>query len=486
MGKILKKLTAIMLAVLFVIPATGYAAEAKKKPVAEIYSKNSILVDQKTGRVITSKEPDKQVPLASISKVMTFYVAQDAIKNGEVKKDDLVTIDKKMLKVSGSTMHLKEGEKVKFNELLKGLMIVSANDGAVAIASHVCKGDVDAFVDRMNAKAKELGMKNTYFINPNGLPIYDWTKKDGDPKQNHSTARDIATMTKNLLDDYEEETIAITDCKLDHDPSRDCNYYNTNPLLHMHSNVDGLKTGYTDLAGYCLVFTDKMNSDGKSDIDNRMIGVVMGNWCKEDRVRSLLDDYEEETIAITDCKLDHDPSRDCNYYNTNPLLHMHSNVDGLKTGYTDLAGYCLVFTDKMNSDGKSDMDNRMIGVVMGNWCKEDRVRSANALYNLGENFETKLMCKKGETVATGNIDNISDLDNIDLQPKRDCYGVVKNNEDITEKVRYVKIDATPNEETTVAYLDYIDQYGDVIQSVRLVSCNLEHISLVSRPKLMGN
>lgn len=397
MGKILKKLTAIMLAVLFVIPATGYAAEAKKKPVAEIYSKNSILVDQKTGRVITSKEPDKQVPLASISKVMTFYVAQDAIKNGEVKKDDIVTIDKKMLKVSGSTMHLKEGEKVKFNELLKGLMIVSANDGAVAIASHVCKGDVDAFVDRMNAKAKELGMKNTYFINPNGLPIYDWTKKDGDPKQNHSTARDIATMTKNLLDDYEEETIAITDCKLDHDPSRDCNYYNTNPLLHLHSNVDGLKTGYTDLAGYCLVFTDKMNSDGKSDIDNRMIGVVMGNW-----------------------------------------------------------------------------------------CKEDRVRSANALYNLGENFETKLMCKKGENVATGNIDNISGLDNIDLQPKRDCYGVVKNNEDITEKVRYTKVDATPNEETTVAYLDYIDQYGDVIQSVPLVSSDLEHISLVSRAKLMGN
>ena len=397
MGKILKKLTAIMLAVLFVIPATGYAAEAKKKPVAEIYSKNSILVDQKTGRVITSKEPDKQVPLASISKVMTFYVAQDAIKNGEVKKDDLVTIDKKMLKVSGSTMHLKEGEKVKFNELLKGLMIVSANDGAVAIASHVCKGDVDAFVDRMNAKAKELGMKNTYFINPNGLPIYDWTKKDGDPKQNHSTARDIATMTKNLLDDYEKETMAITDCKLDHDHSRDFNYYNTNPLLHMHSNVDGLKTGYTDLAGYCLVFTDKMNSDGKSDIDNRMIGVVMGNW-----------------------------------------------------------------------------------------CKEDRVRSANALYNLGEHFETKLMCKKGETVATGNIDNISDLDNIDLQPKRDCYGVVKNDEDITEKVRYLKIDATPNEETTVAYLDYIDKYGDVIQSVPLVSSDLEHISFVSRAKLMGN
>lgn len=397
MGKLLKKLTAIMLTVLFIMPITGYAAEAKKKPVAEIYSKNSILVDQKTGRVITEKEADKQVPLASISKVMTFYVAQDAIKNGEVNRDDLVTIDKKMLKVSGSTMHLKEGEKVRFNELLKGLMIVSANDGAVAIASHVCNGDVDAFVERMNAKAKELGMKNTYFINPNGLPIYDWTKKDGDPKQNYSTARDIATMTKNLLEDYEKETIAITDCKLDHDSSRDFNYYNTNPLLHLHSNVDGLKTGYTDLAGYCLVFTDQMNSDGKSDIDNRMIGVVMGNW-----------------------------------------------------------------------------------------CKEDRVRSANALYNLGEHFETKLMCKKGETVATGNIDNISDLNNIDLQPKRDCYGVVKNDEDITEKVRYAKIDATPNEETTIAYLDYVDQYGDVVQSVPLVSSDLEHISLVSRVKLMGN
>ena len=123
MKNLLKKITAVTLAALFLVSNIGYAAEKKDKPIAEIYSKNSILVDQKTGRVITEKDADKQVPLASISKVMTFYVAQDALKNGEVKKDDLVTIDKKMLKVSGSTMHLKEGEKVRFNELLKGLMM---------------------------------------------------------------------------------------------------------------------------------------------------------------------------------------------------------------------------------------------------------------------------------------------------------------------------------------------------------------------------
>lgn len=397
MKNLLEKITAVTLAVLFLVSNIGYAAEKKDKPIAEIYSKNSILVDQKTGRVITEKDADKQVPLASISKVMTFYIAQDALKNGEVKKDDLVTIDKKMLKVSGSTMHLKEGEKVRFNELLKGLMIVSANDGAVAIASHVCNGDIDAFVNRMNEKAKSIGMKNTYFINPNGLPIYDWSKKDGDPKQNHSSARDIAIMAKNLLNDYEKETVAITDAKLDKDYSRDFNYYNTNPLLHTYPNVDGLKTGYTDLAGYCLVFTNQMNNDNKSDIDNRMIGVVMGNW-----------------------------------------------------------------------------------------CKEDRVRSSDALYKLGENFETKLVCKKGENIAKGCVENIDDLKDINLQPKKDFYVVMKNDEKIEKKVKYVKVDKTPNEETTIAYLQYLDEYGDVINSVPLVSSDLEHISMVSRMKIMGN
>lgn len=397
MKKFLKGLTMFVLSISFIMPTIGYAEENKNKPIAEIYSKNSILTDEKTGRVITEKNADKQVPLASISKVMTFYVAQDAIKNGEVNKDDIVTINKEMLKVSGSTMHLKVGEKVKFNELLKGLMIVSANDGAIAIASHVCDGDINAFVDRMNEKAKSIGMENTYFINPNGLPIYDWSKKDGDPKQNHSTPRDIATMTKNLLNDYEKETIAITDSKLDKDETRNFNYYNTNPLLHMYENVDGLKTGYTDLAGYCLVFTNKMNSDGKSDIDNRMIGVVMGNW-----------------------------------------------------------------------------------------CKADRVRSADALYKLGENFETKLMCKEGETVAKGCVENIDKLKDIELQAKEDSYAVVKNGEKLTEKVKFKKVDKIPNEETVIADLQYIDEYGDIIKSVPLVSSDLEHVSIISRVKIFGH
>lgn len=397
MSKILKKIMMFTLVLSFIVPTVSYADEKNSKPIAEIYSKNSILTDQKTGRIITEKNADVQVPLASISKVMTFYVAQDALKNGEVNRDDIVTINKDMLKVSGSTMHLKVGEKVKFNELLKGLMIVSANDGALAIASHVCDGDINAFVDRMNEKAKSIGMKNTYFINPNGLPIYDWSKKDGDPKQNHSTARDISIMAK-----------------------------------------------------------------------------------------SLLNDYEKETTDITNSKLDKDNSRNFNYYNTNPLLHMHSNVDGLKTGYTDLAGYCLVFTDKMNTDGKSDLDNRMIGVVMGNWCKEDRVRSSDALYRLGENFETKLMCKKGETVAKGCVENIDKLKNIDLQPKEDSYAVVKNGENIKENIKYKKINRIPNEETVVANLEYIDEYGDIIKSVPLVSSDLEHVSIISKAKILAN
>lgn len=394
----MKKISGLIISLMLIISLTmpvSYA-QYKEKGVAEIYSKNSILVDQLTGRVITEKDADESVPLASISKVMTFYVAQDALAAGEVKENDLVTITKDMLKVSGSTMHLKEGEKVKFIELLKGLMLVSANDGAIAIASHVCDGDVDAFVDRMNEKAKKIGMKNTYFINPNGLPIYDWSKPEGTPpKQNHSSARDISKMAIALLDDYEEETIEITSKRMDKDSSRDFNYYNTNPLI------------------------------------------------------------------------------------------VYPNVDGLKTGYTDLAGYCLVFTNKMSSKGEDVPENRMIGVVMGNWCKEDRVKSATALYKLGENYHTEKICKKGDNVASGCIEDIDELQNINLQAKDDCCAVIKDNEEYTEKVKYKKIDGSINENTVVAELEYIDEYGDVISSVDLVSSDLGSISILSRLNLFA-
>ena len=121
------------------------------------YSKSSILIDQDTGRVLYEKNPDEKRPLASLSKMMTFLIAIEAINNKEVNKNDIIVVDKDIAKVRGSSYHLKVGEKVPLIELMKGLMIVSGNDAAVAISKHIGK-DEAKFVDRMNKKAKEIGI----------------------------------------------------------------------------------------------------------------------------------------------------------------------------------------------------------------------------------------------------------------------------------------------------------------------------------------
>ena len=135
------------------------------------YSKGSILIDQLTNRTLYEKNPDKKMPLASLSKMMTFLIAIESIKEGKVKENDIIEIDQEIAKVKGSSYKLKVGEKVPLIELMNGLMIVSGNDAAIAIAKHI-GGSVDDFVKIMNKKTKELGMKNTSFVNPNGLPIY--------------------------------------------------------------------------------------------------------------------------------------------------------------------------------------------------------------------------------------------------------------------------------------------------------------------------
>jgi len=136
------------------------------------FSKASILIDQNTNRVLYEKEPDAKRPLASLSKMMTFLLAIEAIENKEVNANDIIEIDKSIAAVRGSSYHLKEGEKIPLKELMKGLMIVSGNDAAIAIARHIDK-DEKVFVERMNKKATQIGMINTHFVNPHGLPIYD-------------------------------------------------------------------------------------------------------------------------------------------------------------------------------------------------------------------------------------------------------------------------------------------------------------------------
>ena len=157
-----KKLKSIITLVLILTLVTPFSSYAKNEENIDKYSKASILIDQQTGRVLHSKNPDEKRPLASISKMMTFLVAIESIKSGKVKPEDIVKINQKAASVGGSSYKLRVNEEVKLIDLMRGLMIVSGNDAAVAIAQHIA-GDVDSFVKLMNKKAKEIGMKNTYF-----------------------------------------------------------------------------------------------------------------------------------------------------------------------------------------------------------------------------------------------------------------------------------------------------------------------------------
>ena len=278
-----KKFVSMLVILAAITPTVAYA----KPQEVDKYSQSSILMDQDTGRVLYSKNPDEKRPLASLSKMMTFLIAIESIENNEVKANDKVKITKKMSSVKGSSYHLKENEEVPLIELMKGLMIVSGNDAAVAIATHI-SGDVDSFVKVMNEKCKEIGMTSTNFVNPHGLPIYDINNPKAQPKQNISTARDIAILGKYMFDNYEKQVTAVTDMVTYSNPSRGFEKNNTNPLLRILPEVDGIKTGYTGNAGYCLAFSMKVDKDEFNEREHRLIGVVLGTNHKDKRVAASL------------------------------------------------------------------------------------------------------------------------------------------------------------------------------------------------------
>lgn len=281
-----KKIQQILILFIILACTTPTLVYANDKNIDK-YSKSSILIDQDTNRVLYEKNPDMKLPLASLSKMMTFLIAIEAIENKEVKKDDVITVDSSISKVRGSSYHLKVGEKIPLYELMKGLMIVSGNDAAVAIARHISKDD-KTFVERMNKKAKEIGMTNTNFVNCNGLPVYDLSDVKKPPKENISTARDITTLGKYMFDNYEKEVTAITDMSTYSYPQRGFLKNNTNTLLRILPEVDGIKTGYTGNAGYCLAFSMKVNKTDKNEKERRLIGVTLGANHKEKRLSASL------------------------------------------------------------------------------------------------------------------------------------------------------------------------------------------------------
>lgn len=253
-------------------------------------AKSAILIDQDTGTILFEKNSHEKLPPASITKVMTMLLVMEAIDNGQISVDDKVRISEYAASMGGSQIFLEPGEEMTVNDLLKGVAMASGNDASVALAEYIA-GSEEVFVRMMNDKAKELGLKNTHFINSNGLP----------GKDQYTSAYDVAIMSQELLkhDRITEYTGQYQDY-LRKDTANPFWLVNTNRLVRFYEGVDGLKTGYTNEAKFCLAATAKKDT-------LRVIAVVMGEPNTKTRnkeVTQLLDyafsQYKNEVLYQKD------------------------------------------------------------------------------------------------------------------------------------------------------------------------------------------
>ena len=216
---------------------------------------SAILLDMTTDRILYTHNADAPVQPASITKVLSLYIATEAIREGNVSPDDPVKVSRTAGRTNGSTMHIKVGSEIPLKELLEGMAVVSANDASVAVAEYI-GGTVQGFVQRMNRKARELGMTDSFFVNPNGLPA----------KGQVTTARDVLTLACDYIRRFPESLDIHSRLYFTY---RDITWHNHNNLLKLYPSVDGLKTGWVRKAGYHIIATAKRG-------DTRLIAVVMG------------------------------------------------------------------------------------------------------------------------------------------------------------------------------------------------------------------
>ena len=222
-------------------------------------AKSAILIEASTGKILFEKNADEKLHPASMTKMMSMLLIIEAIKDGVINWDQVVTVSENASSMGGSQILLETGEKMSVRDLFKGVAIASGNDAVVALAETVA-GSVNNFVGMMNKKAKELGLTNTNFKNPHGL----------DDVNHYSSSRDMSIIARELVK-YKEvlEYTKIYEDYLREDTDRKIWLVNTNRLVRFYDGVDGLKTGYTEDAGYCMTATAE--KDGM-----RIIAVVMG------------------------------------------------------------------------------------------------------------------------------------------------------------------------------------------------------------------
>ncbi len=272
----MKRFIAILLIYCFLLPTAALA-----KGIDELTSKSYILMDGQSGNVLLENNADEQLPPASITKIMTMLLAIEAIDSGKLKTTDIVSVSETAAIKEGSHVFLAPGEQISVDDLMKSIAVASGNDAAIAIAETLC-GTQEKFVEQMNKRASELNMNNTKFINCNGL----------DTDGHVSCARDVAIMTFELL--KHPKIFDYTTIWMDTLRNGTFQLANTNKLIRFYDGANGMKTGSTSKAGFCLSATAKRNGV-------QLIAVVMGAPSSKERFAdaSTLLNYGFQNYSLT-------------------------------------------------------------------------------------------------------------------------------------------------------------------------------------------
>lgn len=238
-----------------VIPVSIQPQPIISPTVPELKASSYFLMDADSGKVLVEKNADVRLPPASLTKLITMYVISDALKSGNIHLTDKVRISSKAWRTGGSRMFIKVNDEVAVHDLLQGIVVASGNDASVAMAEYLA-GTEETFASMMNAEAKSIGMNNSHFVDSNGLP-----------NANHySTARDLALLARAIIKKFPEDYRLYSEKWFTYNHIRQPN---RNRLLWNFPYADGLKTGHTDAAGYCLVASAVKNG-------TRLVSVVMG------------------------------------------------------------------------------------------------------------------------------------------------------------------------------------------------------------------
>lgn len=264
----MKKLIASLAAFTLFLNSFGAvsAEETEENTTSAVFDAVSVvLAETATGQVLYAQNPDEKLPIASVTKIMTLLIAAEEMSAGRLRMEDTIVASYNAFAMDGSVIWLNEGEKMSVYDILRSIVISSANDACVALAEHISATE-EAFVNRMNKRANDLGMTNTHFVNCTGL----------DAENHYSTAADVAKMAAELRKyDYYDEFLLTRLTYVREGTDRETQLLNTNKLLY-YDGITGLKTGTTDNAGYCFTATARRG-------DMELVAVVLGAKTDEGR-----------------------------------------------------------------------------------------------------------------------------------------------------------------------------------------------------------